>query len=171
MLSLNDEGWTALSDAYGSASSIPKLLRHAETLPDDVGKNAEPYFSLWSALCHQGEVYSASFAALPHLVRIVGANPTKFRWTLLALAQAIEAARLEGRGPPMPSNLRQAYETALSSVPSVAARLLDGSVTELELRVILSCCASAKGCGRLSEAIAELTPETIARLLDDERFQ
>jgi len=74
MLPLNDARWTALSDAYGASTGIPKLLAHAATLPEDFGEGAEPYFSLWSALCHQGDVYSASYAALPHLVRIVEEN-------------------------------------------------------------------------------------------------
>jgi hypothetical protein len=108
MFSLNDEEWSALSDTYGPASDIPRLLQHAEVLPEDLGQNAEPYFSLWSALCHQGDVYPASYAALPHLVRIVAESSTRFRCTLLSLAQAIEAARLQGRGPPIAINLRDA---------------------------------------------------------------
>ncbi len=171
MMALEDERWSSLSDAYGPASGIPKLLRQAEALPEDLNGDAEPYFSLWSALCHQSDIYSASYAALPHLVRIVGENPARFRWTLLSLAQAIEVARLEGRGPPIPDNLRAAYEGALNQVPTIAARLLTGSLTELELRVVLSCCASAKGFAALSEAINELTPDMVTRLLDDDRFQ
>jgi hypothetical protein len=48
---------------------------------------------------------------------------------------------------------------------------MDGSLTELELRVVFSCCASAKGFGPLSEAINELTPEIVSWLPEDERFQ
>jgi hypothetical protein len=171
MLLLNDPRWAALSDAYGGASGVSKLLAEAEALPPDSGSNAEPYFTLWSALCHQGDVYSASYAALPHLVRIVEANPEKFRWTLLALVQAIETARLEGRGPPIPNDLRDAYIKALERLPSVAAILMRANVSELELRVILSACASAKGFASLGEAITELTPENTTRFLEDWRFQ
>ncbi len=171
MLSLDDPQWMALSGAYGSSVEIPKLLAKAETLPEHTDARSEPYFSLWSALCHQGDVYPASYAALPHLVRIVEENPGKFRWTLLALAQAIEAARLKGRGPQIPNDLRGAYETALARIPALAARILSGDVTELELRVTLSACASAKGFALLSEAINELEPEIVAQLLDNWRFQ
>ena len=168
MLSLNDRvSWSALSDAYGSATAIPSLLIEAEVLPEDTGGN-EPYFSLWSALCHQGDVYTASYAALPHLVRIVDENPNRFRWTLLALVEAIESARLQGRGPAITDHLREAYKTAIKKIHAVAARLMDTiEPTELELRTILSACASAKGFVQLTEAINELTPENIVRLLED----
>ncbi len=69
MLSLEDARWADLRHAYGSAGDIPSLLR---TLSDDCSpsrsSNAEPWFSLWSSLCHQGNVYTASYAAVPHLV-------------------------------------------------------------------------------------------------------
>jgi hypothetical protein len=169
MLSLNDDkAWSALSDAYGPATTIPKLLVDAEALPEDTGHNDEPYFSLWSALCHQGDVYAASYAALPHLLRIIEENPNKFRWTLLSLVEAIETGRLKGRGPVIPDDLHEAYERATKRVPAVSARIMDcNELTELELRVLLSACASVKGFAQLAEAINELTPENIARLLED----
>ncbi|MEK6702306.1 MAG: hypothetical protein AABZ53_08585 [Planctomycetota bacterium] len=167
MLSLDDARWSSLSDAYGASSGIPKLLEQAEKLPEDAGGNVEPYFSLWSALCHQGDVYSASYAALPHLVRIVEDNPSRFRWTLLALVHAIEVARSAGNGPPVPDDLSDPYQASLRRIPTIAIGLLKGDLSELELRVILAACASAKGFPSLGEAITELTPEITTRLLED----
>lgn len=171
MIPLDDPRWSALTDAYGASRGIPKLLKDAEVLPEDVGGDVEPYVSLWSALCHQGDIYSASYAALPHLVRIVEANPTKFRWTLLLLVHAIEAARSEGRGPPMPDDLTEAYQRALARIPAFASGLLTADLNEVELRVILAACASAKGFSSIGEAITELTPQVTTRLLDDWRYQ
>src|SRR5262249_18447924 len=159
----------ALSDAYGASSDIPKLLAHAEQLPEDIGGDAEPYFSLWSALCHQGDVYSASYAALPHLVRIVEENPDKFRWTLLLLVHAIEVARSQGHGPPLPDYLSDPYQKALARIPAIASRLLVGNLSALELRVILAACASAKGFPSIGEVITELTPEITKRFLEEWR--
>lgn len=59
MLELSSSRWGDLGDAYGSAARIPELLRQLSALPDDDG-SSEPWFSLWSALAHQGDVYSAS---------------------------------------------------------------------------------------------------------------
>jgi hypothetical protein len=171
MLPLDDVRWSALADAYGAATGIPKLLLDAEKLPEDSGYNAEPYFSLWSALCHQGAVYSASYAALPHLVRIVEENPDKFRWTLLLLVHEIEVARAAGCGPPVPDELDEPYQKALARVPAIASGLLSGDLTEVELRAILAACASAKGFASIGEVITELTPEITTRLLEEWRYQ
>lgn len=167
MLSLGDPRWSTLTDAFGKSSGIPKLLAQAEKLPEDTGDGAEPYFSLWSALCHQGDVYTASYAAVPHLVRIVEQDPRKFRWTLLLMVHAIEFGRTEGRGPPIPDDLIEAYQLARARVPSIASALLQNDLTELEMRVVLAACASAKGFSSLAEAITELTPENTKRLPGD----
>jgi hypothetical protein len=68
MLSLDSPHWRELQHAYGSAADIPPLLRALESLPPSAGRE-EPWFTLWSALAHQGDVYSASFAAVPHVIR------------------------------------------------------------------------------------------------------
>ncbi|MCN9244151.1 hypothetical protein NGF19_25790, partial [Streptomyces sp. RY43-2] len=54
--------WSRLSHAYGSAQDIPMLLDRIASEP-----KPELWSDLWSALCHQGSVYSAGFAALPWL--------------------------------------------------------------------------------------------------------
>jgi len=68
LLDLDDRRWAELTHAYGSAADIPPLLRHLREFPPATDYRAEPYFSLWTALCHQGPVYPASYAAVPHLV-------------------------------------------------------------------------------------------------------
>jgi hypothetical protein len=71
MLSLDDPRWNELNDAYGSAAKIPSLLRQlgANTKPSN-GVESELWFSLWSALYHQGDIYTASYAAVPHITQI-----------------------------------------------------------------------------------------------------
>ncbi|MFJ8433163.1 hypothetical protein ACIQ9P_17875 [Kitasatospora sp. NPDC094019] len=77
--------WSRLSHAYGSAEDIPALLDLIEAEP-----SAERWSELWSALCHQGSVYSASFAALPRLTAIaVAAAGTEQRLNAVQLAAAI----------------------------------------------------------------------------------
>ncbi|MEL7488833.1 MAG: hypothetical protein AAGJ87_16670 [Pseudomonadota bacterium] len=71
MLPLDSPKWRELNDAYGSARDVPALLEDLDAL-DTVPEEAmsEPIYSLWSGLYHQEDVYSASYAAFPHLVRI-----------------------------------------------------------------------------------------------------
>jgi hypothetical protein len=57
MIDLDDPCWQKLSHAYGSAADIPELLRQ---LARETGRkpayDSEPWFTLWSSLCHQGDV-------------------------------------------------------------------------------------------------------------------
>src|ERR1700727_3643340 len=76
MISLDSPAWAKLHHAYGSASDIPVLLKQLKHHLKS-GGNAEPWFSLWSALAHQGDVYSASFAAVPHVIRALAIDPAK----------------------------------------------------------------------------------------------
>jgi hypothetical protein len=76
--------WTALKHAYGVASDVPPLLAALSGDP-----NSEVWHELWSRLCHQGTVYSASFAALPELARAALAWNAPDRLMPLGLAAAI----------------------------------------------------------------------------------
>lgn len=51
--------WSQLSHAYGTAEDIPGLLDRLEPDP-----RSPVWNDLWSSLCHQGTVYTASYAAL-----------------------------------------------------------------------------------------------------------
>ena len=66
--------WDALEHAYGPASNIPGLLDLARRAPASLTSTDEPWSSLWSALCHQSDVYTASYAAVPELVDIADAR-------------------------------------------------------------------------------------------------
>ncbi|MBE9558230.1 MAG: hypothetical protein IMF08_15340 [Proteobacteria bacterium] len=55
--------WSSLNHAYGKADDIPQLLQQLS--PD---KTAEAWDELWSRICHQDTVYSASFPCLPFLL-------------------------------------------------------------------------------------------------------
>ena len=76
MLELSSPLWSELSDAYGSAAKIPELLRQLSAFPSDDG-SSELWFSLWSALAHQGDVHSASFAAVPHVIAAIASSPER----------------------------------------------------------------------------------------------
>lgn len=56
--------WASLRCAYGTAERVPELLRRAEAAGPDFG---DEWDDLWSYICHQGTVYSASYAAVPTL--------------------------------------------------------------------------------------------------------
>ncbi|MGA5651758.1 hypothetical protein [Streptomyces seoulensis] len=85
--------WARLSHAYGSAEAIPVLLDQIASAP-----SPERWNDLWSALCHQGSVYSASFAALPRLADIAGRDDREQAVNALNLAGAILAGSDQPHG-------------------------------------------------------------------------
>ena len=120
MLALDDSRWSGLSHAYGPANDIPDLLTRAG---QDFRPGHEPHsawFDLWSALCHQGDAYTASYAALPHLVAFAPGHLQSKRYDPLFLSACIELARLEGRGPAIPTDLEPAYHQAVAAARTLA---------------------------------------------------
>ncbi|AWH44002.1 hypothetical protein [Stenotrophomonas sp. ZAC14A_NAIMI4_1] len=57
--------WATLQGAYGNASEAGALLA---SMMDP--QHQQDWNDIWSHLCHQGTVYSASHAALPVLLSI-----------------------------------------------------------------------------------------------------
>lgn len=79
--------WSRLHHAYGTAEDIPGLLTAVSPAPKDPAWTA-----LWSRLCHQGTVYSASHAALPALRDMARQWSPADRQMPLLLAGAIAAS-------------------------------------------------------------------------------
>ncbi|MGQ5639463.1 MULTISPECIES: hypothetical protein [unclassified Streptomyces] len=78
--------WSQLHHAYGTAEDVPGLLDAVSPAANDSG-----WTELWSRLCHQGTVYSASHAALPTLREMARRwSPTDRKMPIL-LAGAIAA--------------------------------------------------------------------------------
>jgi hypothetical protein len=120
MLPLRDARWAQLRHAYGPASDIPDYLTQARS-DFTLGTNSESaWFKLWSALCHQDDVYTASYAAVPHLVAIARARAVGGQYEPITLGGSIELARLEGRGPPLPDDLAEPYQAAVAELRILA---------------------------------------------------
>jgi hypothetical protein len=156
MLDLHSPRWAELEHAYGRASDIPALLRQLETLPSDGEK--EPWLTLWSALAHQGDVYSASFAAVPHVVRVLSTAPAKADFMYFDFPAWVEICR-QKKGVPIPEDLKPAYFAALAQLPSLVAAAAPREWDVDFLRGALAAIAAAKGYGDIAEAIEELSPE------------
>lgn len=88
--------WTNFRDAYGSAADIPVRIKAWVETPSE-----ERLSDLWSRLCHQGTVYSASFEAIPCLVQACPQLAPKDRRNALMLIAAIWASddRHDGAEP------------------------------------------------------------------------
>lgn len=67
MLELNDPLWRKLDDAYRDRD-IPKVLARLAAAWDQ----EEALSLFWDCLCHQETCYGATYAAVPHLLKIAG---------------------------------------------------------------------------------------------------
>jgi hypothetical protein len=162
-LPLDSPRWPELNHAYGKASDIPALLRQLDSLPPS-GPDDEPWFSLWSALAHQGDVYPASFAAVPHVVRALALAPERAGAVYLQFPAWIEICR-KRQDVPIPPDLRDAYATALAALPRLVAAAAVRAWDDEFLACALAALAAVKGSGDVAAAALELTPEVAEEFL------
>jgi hypothetical protein len=135
-------------------------LRQLERLPASDGTD-EPWFSLWSSLAHQGDVYSASFAAVPHVVGALSTNPLKADSVFFQLPAWIEICR-QRNSLVVPDYLATDYFAALNSLPSLVAAAASREWDATFLSCALSALAAAKGFGTIAEAAMELLDAEVA---------
>jgi hypothetical protein len=153
VLALDDPRWHELDHAYGPADNVPALLLALERGEQELWDELVP------SLCHQGSVYTASYAAVPHIVRI-GAEESLgdqiMFWCFVgAVADSRDAA-------PLPDDLRAAYEEALVRAEELTlACIVPGldEATGLELLIAL---AGMRRLPAITEALRCLRDETIS---------
>jgi hypothetical protein len=117
--------WATLRHAYGSAEDVPALLATAKA----GGDGGTVWDDLWSRLCHQGTVYSASYAALPALAAMTAQHPPAGYVASLHLAAAIVASN---DGPQDRSAVRRRYDNELSVLRDLAERNLAHATGDVE---------------------------------------
>lgn len=164
LIPLDSPRWSELTHAYGSASNTPALLRQLASLPRADG-DAEPWFSLWSSLAHQGDVYSATFAAVPHVVSALATAPGKADSCYFQFVAWVEICRRKNNVP-IPPDLESAYESALARLPMLVAEAATEPWSSGMLSAALAAIAAAKGYPSIAEATMELTLEVADNFMD-----
>jgi hypothetical protein len=167
MLNLDSPEWASLEHAYGSASDIPDLLRQLATLPSSEG-NAEPWFSIWSALAHQGDVYTASFAAVSHVVRFLATAPAVAPFVYFQFPAWVEICR-QRHGLTVPGDLSNDYFTALKMLGSLVCAASSRDWDHDFVVCALAAMAVSKGFPLIAEAIQELDEATAETFLKEIR--
>jgi hypothetical protein len=157
--------WAQLHHAYGTAEDVPALLQRLEDDPRPKSSpQEEPWFSLWSALCHQGDVYSASYAAVPRLVAIGIGAAGSIDPGFFLLPACIEIARATGRGPVIQPDVLDAYANALAALHQCAfvhaADEWDTAMTQS----VAAALAASKGQIELAQALINLDDDIVRRI-------
>lgn len=163
MLSLQSPRWSSLRHAYGQAEDTPALLERLFALPRSEG-DAEPWFSLWSSLAHQGEVFSASFAAVPHMVAALATAPAQADPSFFHFPAWVEICRARQRVD-VPGDLRASYFAALARLPGLVAEAASRPWDADFLACALSAVAASKGHHAVAEAVLETSSAEVAEEL------
>ncbi len=166
MLEQQNIDWDKLTHAYGSAGNIPALIAQLEEFPDGSKYDNEPYFTLWSSLGHQGDIYNASLAAFPFLVQHCAKHPEKAHWSILQLSINIEIERLKSPDSvEFPIGTKENYFAAKSQLPKIIGAMMTTNPSD-DLTIIgMSGLAIMRNHGNWAEAIQELTPEIAPKFL------
>jgi hypothetical protein len=140
MLELNDDRWLNMHGGYRALFDPRPCLAKLES-----GQETDAaWHELWEELHHQGDVGEASYAAVPHLVRIYRERLTP-GWNTYAMVSVIELARTEGANPQLPAWLETGYFQAIQELAEIGVTevlQVDDSGT---VREILAVIAIAKG--------------------------
>ena len=138
MLSLDDESWRDLSGGYRTPfDPRPQLLKLQSN-----NNTQAAWHELWEGLHHQGDVGEASYAVVPHLVRIYREHGV-LDWNTYAIVAVIELARDNKKNPEMPRWLQDDYVQAIRGLAEIGAREILLARDPEELRAILSILALA----------------------------
>jgi hypothetical protein len=162
MIAFDDKRWEGLQGGYRVEFDPRPALHDIEA-----GRRIKAAWELlWEELHHQGDVGEASYAAVPHLVRILEAR-SKVDWNFYALISTIEIERHRRRNPAVPAWLRNSYRDAWRRIPEIALRDLGRTDDPVAVTSILGALAIAKGQLKLGVFIAYADPSEIDEWLED----
>lgn len=161
MLPLDDPKWCSLRGGYRVPYNPAGALRQ---LYAGVNQNAA-WSELWQGLHHQGDVGEASYAAVPHLVRIQR-DRGELRWDAYAMLATIEVERHRASNPPIPDWLLAPYEAAWSSLRTVALRDCANATEPLAVRAIVGVLALCKGLREIGTIVSQFDESEIRELFD-----
>ncbi|MFZ0276586.1 MAG: hypothetical protein WA254_17490 [Candidatus Sulfotelmatobacter sp.] len=140
MLGLDDSRWSNLTGGCRTRLDPRPLLARLETGQD----TATAWHGLWNELHHQGDVGDASYAAIPHLVRIHRKHAV-VDWNTYAIVAVIELARTKGKNPELPKWLKEDYFRAIEELSEIRGAEISRTKEPDTVRAILSVIAIAKG--------------------------
>lgn len=152
MLDLNSPRWSELTQAYGTAEDIPRLLQALGDAPDDRAR-AELWFALSRMLHRRGRSYSAAYAAAPHLLEIGVQGGSGELAAALHLVTLVETDRRSSASAEMPDDLVADYALAIERLPALVASMADEPWPEDLARILVAALLAGKRQPALARVI------------------
>ena len=152
MLNLDDLKWKTLKGGYGVIYDVSVPLKNL--FESNSGQQINNIVTeLWDELYHQGDVGLASYYAVPYLVLL--ANKIEQETSnIIALIVTIETSQLNSQNPPVPKDLINDHNEALSQLGELGKRLLNPKWDLPLASAALSAIAVSKGELELAKAIS-----------------
>ncbi len=157
-LSFDDLRWTTMLGGYRIPCDPRPVLIALER------GDAAAWEDLWTDLHHQGDVGEASYAAVPHRVRIYrsAARPD---WRTYSMVALIEDVRREPDNPPIPDFLKPAYDAAWKSLVEIGIEEVRDATDPLIVSSIIGVLAFAKGLKTLGRLAKSYTEDELQELI------
>jgi hypothetical protein len=161
MLPLSDPRWNALTGGYRIPYDPRPALQRLAASP----AAASSWEELWNELHHQGDLGSASYAAVPVLVDIFANVPR--HWQFYALLATIELERGRRTNPPLSDWLEVPYREAWASARGYALEDLKDAQDPLLIRSALAVLAFAARQTKRGALLIDLDEGELDDLLDN----
>jgi hypothetical protein len=158
MLSLTSPRWAELEQGYGTAEDVPRLL-HVLATTDDTSARAEVWFALWRMLCRPDAVFTAAYAAAPHLLDTAAGFALEERVEAIHLVARIEVMRRTPGAPTIPADLLADYAEAVERLPALVAGAIGEPWTAETGQILAAALLIGKRQGELGAAVLELGKE------------
>lgn len=159
MLHLDDPKWKSFEGAYRTPYDASAPLKKLEA-----GKDV--WSELWDELHHQGDLGVASYAAIPHLVRIASLSKRR-DWNLYGLISTIEVERHRKSNPVLPKWLAADYKAAWAELFQIAIADLALVKDTPTIQAILATLALAKGALMLGVHLSGSDESEIEELVEE----
>lgn len=160
MLELTDARWGQLI----GGRRTPFDPRPALSLLESGEAVERAWSELWDGLHHQGDVDTAAYAAVPHLVRIHRQRDVP-DWNTYAILGTIERERRARLNPAIPDWLVGGYQSAWHEIVDLALLDLKRSEDPLLVQSALGAIAMARGLTRTAEILLDFTEDELAEMV------
>jgi len=121
---------------------------------------------LWTRVHHQGDVCEASYAVVPHIVRIALARNAQCSWEYLAFPASIEVHRIKDGGPAIPSDLENSYRETIVLLPELVFRQTKWSWDHVFAQAAAAALVASRGQVDLADVILELGPSATKEFIE-----
>lgn len=149
--------WDELIGGYGTPCDPRPLI-------DSAADGRGSWDDVFQELYHQGDVGTASNAAVPILAGIAEVDSAA-RWVIFGLPAAIEDARLRGRNPEIPDWLSKAYAGAWDRLFDAALRRLADAIDPPLVQSLLAVLAFHKGQPLLGRLASDFTTDELREMI------